>query len=406
MKLYTELKRSVRSLLLHRLRSGLSTLGIMFGIVALIAMLSIGEGAKQDTLEQIEQLGMKNIMIRNHTLSQDQNNEGIEHESRTLTWDDAQTLGHDIPAILHVAPLKVIHAPISGSSQKISPEILAANRSFQAIKGLQLSEGRFLCDLDQNERKLVCVLGYEVARSLGPNGHVGQTILIGNQYYEIVGVLNSTDWKKSKNQSITARNFDQTLFIPLQIANQMGPYHLSEIILQVTDGESIETTAQVVKTLLKKLHEGDEHYQIIVPKELLKQASRTQHTFNLVLGSIAGISLLVGGIGIMNIMLANVSDRTREIGIRRSVGASKQHILTQFLFEALVLTLGGASLGIIIGIGFSTAISIAAGWRTIVTLWSIVLALSMSIGVGLCSGLYPACHAANMDPIKALRDNH
>jgi putative ABC transport system permease protein len=155
--------------------------------------------------------------------------------------------------------------------------------------------------------------------------------------------------------------------------------------------------------MLDKLHGGYENYQIVIPQELMQQAQRTQQTFNLVLGSIAGISLLVGGIGIMNIMLANVSERTREIGIRRAVGASRRHILMQFLLETLLLTLIGAMLGILLGIGCSMAISFTAGWRTVVTPWSIILSLIMSAGVGVCSGLYPAYQAAMMDPIKALR---
>jgi putative ABC transport system permease protein len=178
---------------------------------------------------------------------------------------------------------------------------------------------------------------------------------------------------------------------------------VSEIILQFDQPEHMDIVSQLVKQLLARLHAGHEDYQIIIPQELFNQAKRTQATFNWVLGSIAAISLLVGGIGIMNIMLATVTEKTREIGIRRAVGANKGHIMTQFLLETLLLTLGGAILGIFIGIGISFLVGYIAEWKTIVTLWSVLLSLLMSSGVGICSGLYPAYKAAAMDPIKALR---
>lgn len=394
---------------MHRLRALLSTLGVLFGVVAVVTMLSIGEGAKQETLEQIKQLGMNSLIIRQLAMSEEQRAQALEQKSKGLTWQDVEALHQHIPFLRNDAPMRVVEATITGSLAQVSPEILAVTRTYGEMKELQLAEGRFVCDLDQKRRRLVCVLGYEIARSLGKEGHLGHTLRLGNRQFEIVGILNSTHWKASKNQSITTRNLDKTIFIPIGSDKSLGdPFalgkdNLTEITLQLRDVQHMDIAQMLVKRILEKLHGGYEDYQIVIPQELFEQAYRTQRTFNLVLGSIAAISLLVGGIGIMNIMLATVSERTREIGIRRAVGANKRHILLQFLLETILLTLGGAILGVIIGIGFSVAISYIADWKIIVTRWSILLSLLMSCGVGICSGLYPAFQAAKMDPIKALR---
>lgn len=408
MSAFREIQKCLRSLLIHRLRTMLSTLGVLFGVVAVVAMLSIGEGAKKETLEQIEQLGINNIIVRQPTISEEQRAQALEQKSQGLTWQDVEALRQNISFLVKDAPMRVVEATVTGSMTRLTPEILAVTRSFGEMKRLQMAEGRFICDLDQSEKRLVCVLGYEIAKSLGKEGHIGKIIRISNTHYEIVGVLKSMHWKESRNRSITARNLDKIIFIPLGsdlnlYGLQSAKDTLSEIVLQIEDVQRMGTAARLVKKILGKLHGGYEDYQIVIPQELLQQADRAQRTFNRVLGSIAAISLLVGGIGIMNIMLATVSERTREIGIRRAVGANKRHILLQFLLETLLLTLAGAILGVIIGIIFSFAIGLIAGWKTIVTPWSILLSLTMSSAVGLCSGLYPAFQAARMDPIKALR---
>ncbi len=403
---FQEVKKCFRSLLIHRLRTLLSTLGVLFGVTAVIAMLSIGEGAKQETLEQIEQLGMNSIIVRQPQAS-DEQDKSLSKRSKGLSEDDFIAIQANIPNLKHTVPLKILEATLTGTSASISPEILAINRSYGEHKHLKLSEGRFICDHDNQQKNLVCVLGQEIAKSIGKEGHVGSTIRIDNTPYEVVGVLQSTHWKASRNRSITTRNLDKTLFVPLGtesiLPRNPKKQFLSEIILQVSHPQHLSNTATLSKLILKQLHDGHEDFQIVIPKELLDQAYKTQHTFNLVLGSIAAISLLVGGIGIMNIMLATVSERTREIGIRRAVGANKRHIMTQFLSETLVLTLTGAFLGILLGIFCSFLISVMAGWKTIVTPWSVILSLFMASAVGLCSGLYPAYQAATMNPIKALR---
>lgn len=404
-----QIRKSFRSLMIHRLRTLLSTLGVLFGVVAVVAMLSIGEGAKQETLEQIEQLGVNSIIIRQNLLTEEQHRQAREKKSRGLTLEDVSSLEFGLPLSRLHAPLKVIEASLTGTLKEIAPEILAVTRQYGEVKGLKLAEGRFICHSDVNKKSLVCVLGYEVAKELGRKGHVGHALRIENVQYQIIGVLKSTQWKESKNSALATRNLNKSVLIPLGTETSLPRIFnlkndtLSEILIQMAPHQHMPQTASLVKNILKRSHGGYEDYQIVIPQELLNQAYRTQHTFNLVLGSIAAISLLVGGIGIMNIMLATVSERTREIGIRRAVGANKRHIISQFLLETLLLTLTGAIMGILIGVLFSLGIGYFAGWKTIVTSWSILLSLGMASGVGLFSGLYPAFKAANMNPITALR---
>lgn len=410
MSLVENVQQGMRSLSLHRLRTLLSTLGILFGVVSVVAMLSIGEGAKQETLSQIEQLGMNTITVRQNEMAEEQLLKAREQRSLGLTEQDALALSQNVPYIQYQTALKVVETTVNTALASLSPEILAVTDAYNEIKGLKVSEGRFLGALDLSQRKQVCVLGCEVAKSLGKYGHVGQAIRIDNIEFQIVGILKNKNWKAGKSTALTTRNLNKSVFIPLGVDMSLPNLKqsakkeaLTEIVLQIDHSSKMPQATQVIKHILKKNHGEVEDYQIIIPQELLDQAYRTQYTFNLVLGSIAAISLLVGGIGIMNIMLATVSERTREIGIRRAVGANKRHIVYQFLTEALLLTFIGAILGIIIGLCFSYLISYLAGWSTVVTLWSVLLSLAMAGFVGCCSGLYPAIKAASMNPIKALR---
>ena len=382
---------------------------MLFGVAAIIAMLSIGEGAKLETLEQIAKLGTNCLIIRQQRRNEEQKAAAFEKQSKGLNQKDLEALTQNISALRCSAPIKTIEASLGESMPGMSPEIIAVNRSYAEIKGLRMLEGRFITELDLERKHLICVLGYEVAKNLGNSGHAKGVIFIGNIPFEIAGVLKSTEWKEGKTGSIAERNIDKTIFIPLGAESSLPRIpsydgeELSEIILQIKNPKEMAPASKLVKSILNRMHGGYDDFQIIIPSELFEQASRSQNTFNLVLGSLAALSLLVGGIGIMNIMLATVYERTKEIGIRRSIGANKQHILNQFLVETLLITLIGALTGLLLGISLSYAISAIAGWKTIVSPWSVIIAFAMSCIVGLCSGLYPAMQAASMDPIKALR---
>jgi putative ABC transport system permease protein len=399
-----------RSILLHRLRTLLSTLGILFGVVAVIAMLAIGEGAKQETLAQIEQLGIRNVIIRQHALSDEQQHKALLQGSHLLSFEDAQALELAVPHLANFSAVKGVKSSLLATFKELSPEILAVTSGFAEIQGLELAEGRFVTALDSRMKLQVCTIGNGVARQLGPAGHLNSTLRLGHAQFKIVGILSHRSWKPGKTTVLQARNLNQTIFIPL--GTELGLARsttariepLTEIILQVDQGRDIAAIVPVVKRIMEVRHRGADDYQVIVPQELIEQARRTQNTFNLVLGSVAAISLLVGGIGIMNIMLASVAERVREIGIRRAVGANRWHIARQFLLESVLITLIGAIGGVILGVGCSVLISMAAGWQVIVTLWSVMVALGMAIGVGLCSGFYPAWKAASLNPIAALRN--
>jgi putative ABC transport system permease protein len=397
-----------RALFRHRLRSFLSSLGIVFAVVAVVAMLSIAEGAKQEILEQIERLGTNSIIVRSLQLTRTQETAARRRLSRGLVLSDANALKKAIHTISSVASVKEVKASLSISIAQDPFEILAITESYQVAKNLAVRQGRFVCDTDVVRKNLVCVLGEEVSRLLGDSGHLGGALRLEDRTYRIVGILQKRQWMRSKSPALAVRNYNRAIFIPMgtevtDIRGQNRFGEISEIWLRVARNENIQASAEAVRRILNRMHGGVEDFQVIVPQELLIQAQKTQRIFNIILGCIAGISLLVGGIGIMNTMLASVAERTREIGIRRALGAGEKHIVLQFLCEAIVLTTIGGCIGIILGAGSAIIISKIAGWKTVLTVWSLVVSIVMAGGVGLVSGLYPAVKAARLEPVRALR---
>lgn len=405
----------LRSLLHQKLRSLLSVLGVVCGVMAVVAMISIGEGAKQETVQQIAQLGTKNIYIKAVALTESQVAKARERQSRGLTIADLQRIANGCQKAKQIAGLKEITASILGLPREITPQVVACSANYARLLGLHISAGRFISPQDGNRKNLVCVLGSEVARRLEALGRPGRFIRINQHMVKVVGLLNRIEQQSGSASAVSTRNYNEMVFVPLETADTLGSkstngkkitnmsHQLSEIAIQVARVEDVLPTAQLAKRIMAVAHHGARDYQFIVPLELLKQAERTQRTFNLVLGAIAGISLLVGGIGIMNIMLATVSERTREIGIRRAVGATRRHIVVHFLLESVILTISGGIIGLLFGLGAVGAISWFARWRVAVSLWAVALPVIMSFLVGIFFGLYPARQAAQVDPIVALR---
>ncbi len=400
------LRQTYRGLLQHKLRSLLSTLGIVFAVVAVVSMLSIAEGAKRETLEQIRQLGMRNIIVRALSLTEAQEQSAGALLSRGLNKLDATSLRSGLPTVSSVAPLVEVRAAISAADQEGLVQVLAVTEAYRSVHDLGLRDGRFIHDLDVENHNLVCVVGVEAARVIGSEGRLGGSVRIEDREYRVVGILEERRVSETGG-TVAARQTDRAVFIPLGTqpagSGATTPSGLSEIVVRVTPGADVRAAAAVVERIIARNHGGVRDFHIVIPQELLAQARRTQRVFNIVLGCIAGISLLVGGIGIMNIMLASVAERTREIGIRRSIGASQEHIVAQFLCESVLLTVAGGLLGVALGVGGALTIGAFAGWRTVLTVWAILISLAMAVAVGILSGLYPALKAARLDPIVALR---
>ena len=411
-------KLGVSSLLLHKLRSLLTTLGVLFGTSSVIAMLAIGEGASEEAQEQIRQLGSRNVILRSIKPREDfaTGQQTVRVVSYGLTEDDLARVEQTFPGVKRVVPVREIYEEVRHGERAMNPRVLATLPIYRDITNRIVVEGRFLADEDTRNVANVCVLSDEVARYLFPfTSPLGEEIKVGADYYVVVGTLMGR--VRQRSDTAPAGISTAEVFIPLETgrkwygnmqvklragSREMEEVELHEIVIDVDSDEHVPMVAAACREMLARNHKQSD-YQIVVPLELLEQAERTKRIFNIVLGSIASISLLVGGIGIMNVMLATVTERTREIGIRRALGAKRRHIVTQFLVETVVLSVGGGLLGVALGLLIPTIVERTAEMRTIITPTAPVLAFLISAGVGVVFGLYPAWRAAHMDPVEALR---
>jgi macrolide transport system ATP-binding/permease protein len=404
----TAITTAIHGVLLHKLRSLLSVLGIVFGIGAIIAMLAIGAGAKQEIIEQIALLGTNTITIRAVTPADDMVKTGKEQLSQGLTFEDVAHIAKVSSFISYLAAVREFSSQVQYQRHTAQARIVGTSPDYLYTGNLNIRQGRFLTSVDEQEMQRVCVLGAEIQQELFPSRNpVGEMVKIRNNWFSVIGILENKVLNPKKISAIHMENVNKDVYIPLSASSVFVPLKesgaIQEISIRVDTPEHVDNVARLIRTVLTRIHYGAQDYDVIVPRELLKQSQQAQDVFNLVMGCIAGISLLVGGIGIMNIMLATVTERTREIGVRRAIGASRRMILLQFLVEAVLLTFVGGCLGILLGIGGAYLISLFAQWRTIISVQTIVLAFSVSTLIGIVFGLYPASQGANMDPIAALR---
>ena len=424
------LKLGIKSLWLHRLRSTLTALGIIFGVASVIAMLAIGEGASKDAMEQIARLGSLNIIVKTVQPPEDQHATGQQQSLQEygLTYQDAERFRNSIPDILVVVPVRRVAHQAWYRNRKIPVEVIGTVPWHLETSPIRLIIGRFLTSSDMDYKQDICIIDEKVVDELFAfDDPIDQYVKIGSDYYRVVGIISPQPLNSAKMQESQDNAPDKkqsgganagNVYIPLttvknrfgemniQISGQSGvnaqKVELQEIIVKVSNTDHVLLTRDILQTLLERFHKKPD-YQLIVPLELLQQAKRTQRIYSIVLGSIAAISLLVGGIGIMNIMLATVSERTREIGIRRALGARKKDIIFQFLSETLLLTFAGGMVGIFLGCTIPFFVTHFGSMPTVITGTSLLLSFGISGAVGITFGLYPAYRAANMDPIESLR---
>ena len=430
-RLKRTLKLGIKSLWMHRLRSTLTALGIIFGVSSVIAMLAIGEGASQKAQAEIASLGSQNIIIKTAKPPEDEKasgqSQGISMLEYGLTYTDAEIFRNSIPNVQVIVPNRIIPCEVWYRNRKLATEVIGTVPWYTETFPIQIQHGRFISSIDTNYRQGVCVVDEKVAEDLFLFDYpISQYVKIGQDYYKVVGVVSEQTRStfESNPAESAAAGKTQTgtsvgkIYIPLttakgrfgeiqvQIAGTGGVnaerVELQEIILKVGSLEEVMPTRDIVDVVLGRAHKKED-YQITVPLELMRRAKAIARIFSIVLGSIAAISLLVGGIGIMNIMMATVSERTREIGIRRALGAKKRDIIIQFLSETLLLTLTGGILGIFLGSLIPSLVTYFSRQPTVITGGSLMLAFGISAIVGITFGLYPAYRAANMDPIESLR---
>jgi len=415
----------IKSLKLHKLRSALTMLGIIFGVCSVIAMLAIGEGASYEAQESIKRLGSNNILVRS-LKPPEQNQQQTAGGGRGmqlkygLTYEDAARLQATIPGVVRVLPMRIIRENVRFQRMEVPCQVIGTLPFYPEIAGAAVVQGRFLAFFDEEYKENVCVITTALARRLFPyQNPLDHAVKIDAFYYRVVGLVQERSQPEQRSQAgkMEGQPLDNNVYIPLGtsrtrfgevlIRRSAGSFEAEEVQLhqvtvQMRDVAAVETADPQVKTLLTRFHDQND-YEIIVPLQLLRQAEQIAHIFNIVLGSIAAISLLVGGIGIMNIMLATVTERTREIGIRRALGAKRADITLQFLVETIVLAVGGGLIGVLVGVIIPFAVSHLTEMKTIVTPWSVLIAFGISGAVGVIFGLYPAKAAARLDPIEALR---
>ncbi len=418
----------IRSLWMHRTRSLLTTLGVTLGVSSVIAMLAIGEGASQHAQEQIDRLGSRNIIVKTIKPIEDRSTGGSGKILRYgMTYEDVEYFRNRVPGVKYVVPIRRLSEHAFYALNKVAVEVVGTTPWFQELSPTIVQADRFITQMDVHYRQDICIMDDNVARTLFVlENPIGKDIKVGRGFYTVVGILRGATFESADSAQNSDIGVDAEqgganvgrIYIP--ISTTQGRFSemssagltpngitgevvkLQEIIVNVDAIEDVLPTRFRLEELLRD-HHGKADYEIVVPLELLKEAERTKFIFSAVLGSIAAISLVVGGIGIMNIMLATISERTREIGIRRALGARKQDIVVQFLSETLLLTLTGGSFGICLGCVIPLLVTYSGKMPTVITEESVVLAFGISVLTGIVFGLYPAYRAARMDPIESLR---
>ncbi len=396
-----ELMLGLENLRAHKLRSMLTMLGMIFGVAAVVAMLSIGAGAQQEVMAFIEQLGVRNLIVEAREAPDNQALQKVRQLSAGLSFKDLRVIQSNLENISAVTarkrftPTKLLPRPIGGDM----PVVYGVSPVYAAIANLRVASGRFF---DEAETAAAATV-------FGADDPIGRYIKVNEQWFQVIGVAGPQLTVQSDVAGLPAQDRNNLIYVPLyssvfrlEDGQSARKDEIDGIYLQMKQGSDIPGAAALLRGILDVAHRSAGDFTIVSPAELLAEQRRTQRIFEMVMVAIASISLLVGGIGIMNIMLASVLERTREIGVRRAIGARQKDVIRQFLIETTIISLSGGVAGILLGVGLSQLIGILAGWSTIVTTTSIVLAFGVSVMIGIVFGLYPAVRASRLDPVKAL----
>ncbi len=430
------IKIAFDAVLSNKVRTILTGLGIIFGVAAVIAMLAIGNGAKKELLDQMKLVGVNNIIItpkieknKQKSNSDDKKEDNENNLSAGLTLKDAEAIKRIIPSVKQVSPEVTSEQQIVFKKNSISGNFTGITNSFFDVYNLELSEGKFFNNTHYQKGEQVCIIGYNVAIKLFPTENpIGKQIKCGGLWLKVIGVLKNRLMDDDQMTNLQIDNFNLNIYAPIQTAllryndrsvinssklkksynedempTDMNSNQLDKLIVQIDESENISTSLNIIQRLLKRRHINAEDFIITVPELLLKQEQKTRNIFNIVLAAIASISLIVGGIGIMNIMLASVLERIKEIGLRRAIGARQEDVVLQFIAEATIISVSGGIIGIILGITLAILISQFTEITTIVSAFSIFVSFFVSVGVGILFGYMPAKKAALQDPVTSLR---
>ena len=401
---------AVKNLTKHKMRTALTMLGMIFGVGAVIAMLSIGAGGEQKAMEAIGRLGLRNVIVRAKQVKPEDRAE-LRKKSLGVSLRDAEAIMEAVPNVERVLPrVEIKPYKILSPTGKTKGKVFGISSRYREVATVKLADGRFFDERDETSHAQVAVIGQEIRRNLFGYGPVlGKQLKVNDVWLEVIGILASEPVDApSGRDAIPGGSSSEEIWVPVSTAMRKfdrDPLDapVDELLVTVKEGASPRSVADLIKPLIDRLHGGTDDYEVVVPEALLQQQRQTQRIFNIVMGSIAGISLLVGGIGIMNIMLASVLERTREIGVRRAIGAKRSDIRAQFVIESFAISLIGGMSGIIIGIVLARLVAAYAGWPTVITFSSLLLSTGVSVTVGLVSGIYPATRASELNPIEALR---
>jgi len=405
-----DIRLSLKGLTDHKFRSFLTMLGIIFGVASVITMLSIGEGAKREAIAKYQDLGVNNIIIREKSLSDNELEEVRARFSQGLSLQDAGVIREIVPGVEKIASQAEKNTDVKYNDKSVKSTVIGITPDFLGMMNYSVRQGYFINEKHDNERLKVCVLGAGIAATFFKGEEpVGQMVKIDDQWLEVIGVLASKSLFTETVGELAARDLNTDVYVPLSLfLNRFTPENMltsqiQQITVQIDNADRLMEASKIIDEILKRHHFNNDDYSIVIPFELLKQEEKERQIYNILLGAIAAISLLVGGIGIMNIMLATVMERTREIGIRRAVGARKVDIMSQFVTESVAISITGGIIGVFVGVLLSLTVTLFTDITTFIKPYSVMIAFSFSVIVGVSFGYLPAKNAANLKPVDSIR---